>query len=217
MFYFWPKHPPPWLGELMFAGYYIWDTKAMPSDIHSHNPSYSQYIVETTRAMTVQALAVDKPTRADEEGEPVSLKNFYVETYTQNLIIVLLGQLVSGMHPLRAIEHQRQGQYHPSFRSRGYNWAWKMMSVVLQAVRNLADTNDAGMVHRTGLLPTMRKVYVLAAMEGWHRRFRVLQRFDESDQSKTWERLTVWFVIRRYKKRLTSGEVIKLSQVANFG
>lgn len=36
------KHPSATLGELMLAGYYVWDTKAMWSDSHTQSPSHRQ-------------------------------------------------------------------------------------------------------------------------------------------------------------------------------
>lgn len=52
-----PENPRIIVGELMYAGYNVWDMKAMPLDSHVHVLSDSHSSVEISASMTVQRSA----------------------------------------------------------------------------------------------------------------------------------------------------------------
>lgn len=68
-----------------------------------------------------------------------------------------------------------------SFWPYNYKSACGMMSAALQADCNLGHTNDASMMHCTGVLPTMRVGYVLATTDMEHRCYCDLQLSGKSD------------------------------------
>lgn len=69
------QHPCTTLGELMFAGYYLWDMKAMGLDHHAYSSFHSQTREKNTSCVTVQAAvphAVNESIPLDDEGKYLS-------------------------------------------------------------------------------------------------------------------------------------------------
>lgn len=48
------EQPSKLFGQLMLAGYYVWDRQSMRWESHIHSPFYIQSSVETTGGTTVQ-------------------------------------------------------------------------------------------------------------------------------------------------------------------
>lgn len=78
----------------------------MCSDIHSHSPSHRQSYMDITGSMIVQAVEVrdaDESIPSDEESKPLSVKTFSLDAYTEEEILIFIGELVDAKHPLHNI------------------------------------------------------------------------------------------------------------------
>lgn len=109
----------------MFAEYYAWCMTAMCSSSYAPGLTYSQSSMEIMDGMAAQAAqshAADEITPADEEGESVSGKTFFLEVYEEEEDLVFIGQLVDANHPLDNIEQQHRDQLPRSFGSQGYRY-----------------------------------------------------------------------------------------------
>lgn len=67
-----------------------------------------------------------------------------------------MGQLVDARYHLHDVEQLLRDQLLRSFGCCGYNYAWEMMSIELQAEGNWNGTSDVSMLERTGMLPSLR-------------------------------------------------------------
>lgn len=109
----------------MFAGYYVWDTLTMFSEGHAHSPSTGSPAssIEITSDTTGRVRAAHESILADEEGESVSVKKFFLEAYTEEKILVFIGLFVNAKPALCNVEQQHREQHLCSLRSRGFKYA----------------------------------------------------------------------------------------------
>lgn len=94
---------------------------------------------------------------------------------------------------------------------------WWMMSASVQADVNPADRSDLNMVHRTGLLPILRKGYMLATMDGCHQRSFDLQPSAEYNKGLGKKESVSAPRYKAGEEAVGLLQVIKLSQVASVG
>lgn len=92
------------------------------------------------------------------------MKTYFIDTYTEEERAAFVGVVVNAKHPLRNIEQQHWDQVLHSFRFRGFTYAWRMMSVSLQAQHNSGDTKDESMPERIGFLLNLRDGSVFSTM-----------------------------------------------------
>lgn len=161
--------------------------------------------------------AADESISADEEGKYVSMETSFLEEYTEEETVVFIGQLADLEHPMREIDKQHGEHLFHSFRPRGYNYTWWMMSFALQANGNPSELSDESILDYSCDLSTLRDGYVRVTLDGQHQRSCVFQVYDKSDQGWDREPLRVQLVTSLIKKVLNSWKVRQLGQVVNFG
>lgn len=85
------------IGELVFAGYHVWDVQMIHLDSKGHSKLHGQSSVQITGGETVQpaqARAADEVILADEEGDSVTGTNVYLGAYIEDTVLVSNVQLV---------------------------------------------------------------------------------------------------------------------------
>lgn len=94
----------------MFARYYVWDTQVTCSDRLAHSPCTTQSRRDITGGVTLHAAQVC----ASVESIPVDENFYYVSvdpylyTYTEEQILIFIGQIVEAENLLCDIDQQHQ-------------------------------------------------------------------------------------------------------------